>query len=75
MTGTELYSELSVAAYERGKQEREKLAALEARRQEIAPLDAQSKAALLEQLNLGQQRLQQLRSWLEQGRQLQSLQR
>lgn len=74
MTGTELYSELSVAAYERGKQEREKLAALEARRQEIAPLDAQSKAALLEQLNQGQQRLQQLRSWLEQGRQLQSLQ-
>ena len=74
MTGTELYSELSMVAYERGKLERQKLEALQARSEGIVPLDAEGKAALQQQLAAGQQRLQQLRSWLEQGRQLQSLQ-
>ena len=74
MTGTELYSELSMVAYERGKLERQKLEALQARSEGIVPLDAEGKAALQQQVAAGQQRLQQLRSWLEQGRQLQSLQ-
>lgn len=74
MTGTELYSDLSVAAFERGKQERQKLELLQSQLEGAAPLDAESRAALQAQLAAGLQQLAQLKLWLEQWRQHEALQ-
>lgn len=46
ITGTEIYSRLSKAAYERAEAERRKLAALEEKRSGLAVLDADGRAAL-----------------------------
>lgn len=74
MTGTELYSELSVAAFERGKQERQKLELLQEQLEGAAPLDAESRAALQAQLAQGLQQLAQLKLGLEQWKQHEGLQ-
>ena len=74
MTGTELYSELSIAAFERGKREQQRLASLQERLQGVTPLDEAARQALQAELGMAQARVLALKQWLEQWRQWQSLQ-
>jgi exonuclease SbcC len=49
ITGTELYSELSIAAFERARQEKEALSQIENRMQDQIPLDADARQLLEQQ--------------------------
>ncbi len=74
MTGTELYSELSMAAFDRSKLERQRLESLQERLQGVMPLDQAARQALQSELAMAQARVMTLKQWLEQWRQWQGLQ-
>lgn len=70
MTGTELYSRLSVAAYERGKAERQKLDWLTEQKAALGIPDPDERQTLQQEYAAGQQQLTACRQQLELARQV-----
>ena len=65
MTGTELYSELSIAAFERAKLERSRLDELSQRMGEVSLLSVEQRQSIQQEVVVAQQELQQLTRWAD----------